>query len=80
MFFVRVRYRGTQRNKYLVARRLWRRYRKERYLTPDDAIILSALERDGYVFGWWPSRALVATSKDAPIQKILWIRSKRPAA
>lgn len=80
MFFVRVRYRGIHRKKYLVARRLWRRYRKDRYLTPEDALILSALERDGYVFGWWPSRALVAESKGAPIQKIVWVHSKRPAS
>jgi hypothetical protein len=79
MIFVRVRYRGIKRKKYLVVRRLWRQYRKNRYLSPEDVLILKNLESDGYVVGWWPRPIRVATSEAATIKKIVWINSKRPA-
>jgi len=79
MFFVRIRYRGIKRKKYLIVRRLWRQYRKNRYLSPEDVLILKNLEADGYVVGWWPRPVIVATSKESLITRITWMHSRRPA-
>ena len=77
MVFVRVRYRGIHRNKYLVARRLWRRYRKNKYLSPEDILVLQNLESDGYVVGWWPRPVFVSESEGSTIQKIHWMGSRK---
>lgn len=78
MVFVRIRYRGIRRKKYLIARRLWRQYRKNKYLSPEDVLILCNLETDGYIVGWWPRPVFVAESKGAAIQRIHWVKSKLP--
>lgn len=77
MVFVRVRYRGIRRKKYLVARRLWRQYRRNRYLSPEDILILQNLEGDGYVVGWWPRPVFVAESKGSAIKRIHWMKSNK---